>query len=293
MTITTNAIRAVGAALASTIGLFGAGCTDTPTTAPPSPPRLDDAAMACVPASAEYRLIAVDPAVHRAGVLDVDGDGIADDALGLAHDAIATIDPAFAVAPRFGERLATDIAWLVAVDRCGDDVRVTIDRGFTLDGGVARVERNRPRAVGAPVDGAGTFVARDGSAELPLVALADPLARAGSGWTAVDGVVVRAVATTDALTGVFAGAIDADLARARLAAPIAAFLDAQPAGDVLRAGADADHDGVVTADEIAASTTFRALVTGDVIVRAPDGSPRGDGAPRVSVAFAFTAVRVR
>jgi hypothetical protein len=278
----------IGAAVTG-IALVSAACTDT--AANTGTTRLDDAAMTCAPPAVEYRLTSVDPSVRAARTLDLDSNGTLDDALGAAYDTLAVIEPSFAMSPRFDARLAADVPWLVAVDRCGEDVRFTIARGFSLDGAPPQVERNLPRAVGAP--DAGAIVARDGEAEVPLVALADPLGTSGIGWIRADGVVVSAVVTDDAIEGVFVAALDVTDARAQLAPPLAAFLDALPPADPLRTAAVAADAGSVTAAAVADSALFRELVTGDVTVRAPDGTPRGDGTQRVSIAFAFHGVRAR
>jgi hypothetical protein len=278
-------------ALVTGIGLCCVSCTDAAVNAGSA--RLDDVAMACTPTPREYRLTAVDPSSRVAKQLDLDGDGTLDDRLGMAHDALVASEPAFAVAPRFTARLANDVVWLVAVDRCGDDVRFTIARGFTLDSGPWLAERGEARAVGAPLgDAAGTIEARDGRIEVPLVALADPGGTLGPGWTAADGAIVRAVVNDDSIAGIFVAAIDTDVARAELAPPIATFFASLPVDDPVRGAATA-RDGTITADAIAASELFQELVVGDVVVRAPDGTPRGDGAKRASIAFAFSGTRVR
>ena len=253
------------------------GCAVSPDT------RLDDQPMSCTPVAAIYRLTSVDPSVRVANRLDLDGDGHPDDQLGLAHDAVVGFEPAFAVAPRIGARLATDTPWLVAVDRCGDEARVTIDQGVALSAADVELPQVLPRAVGT-VDH-GVLAARDGVARLPLITLADALGTSRApGWAKADGLVVRATIDDAAIDGVFAAAVDPATARTELAAPIAAFLAAQGPDDLLRRGADADGDGTVTAAEVAATSTFRDVIVGDVVVR---------GAPATSIAFAFRAVRLR
>lgn len=259
--------------------------------------RLDDQPMTCSPETRLYRLVSIDPSARVANRLDIDGNGRKDDELGRAHDAVTSIDPGFAVEPRFGARLASDVPWLIAIDRCGDEARVSIDRGVQIGEGSDGlwISGQGPRAVGTLHDG--MLLARDGTAQVPLTALGDALGTLGTpGWTAADGVVVRATVVEtgyfEMIDGVFAMAIETDLAREQLAPPIAAFLTAQPADDWLRSGADSDRDGVVTAAELEASTTFRALIQDDVEVLAPDGTARRT-APHSSLAVAFTAVRIR
>lgn len=273
------------------IGLLSAGCSDTPDTK-----RLDDAPMACTAETRVYQLTSVDPSLRVAHTLDLDDDGRQDDALGQAHDMIAGVDPQFAVAPRFATRLASDLPWLVAVDRCGDEVRVTIDQGMVVPGDpTPLMPEVLPRAVGTLRDSA--LEATDGQARVPLAALADAShALSAPRWILGDAAVVRAtlVEGTDSetLDGVFGVAIDQETARGELAPPIAAFLTAQPAGDLLKGGADGDGDGTVTAAEVTRTQPFADATAGDVSPLAPDGTPRF-AAPAVSLALRFHAVRIR
>ncbi len=266
--------------IVSGIGLVLAGCTDAP------PERLDDVPMSCTPETHDYRLTAIDPSVDAADKLDLDGNGKPDDALGHGHDLIAAVDPAFAVAPRFAARLASDVPWVMSIDRCGDQARVTIDQGATVGDGTTEmfVPKLLPRAVGTVSDGA--LAARDGSARVPLAALADALDRShDAGWLEGDGMQITATLNADgSLDGVFAIGLRTDAARAELAPPLAAFLSAQAPDDALRTGADADHDGTVTAAEVAATEMFRDIVADDVTIH---------GAGAASIAFAFHATRLR
>lgn len=292
------------------IGLTS-GCSDTPDAQ-----RLDDAPLACkAPERAVYRITSVDPSLRRAHVIDLDGDGVPDDALGRAHDMIAGADPSFAVAPRFGARLAPDgdVTWLVAVDRCGSDVRVTVDEGLLLSrSGEPLAPEMLPRAVGTLRDS--VLEARDGQAHVPLGALAD-VAGVVAGddparWIIGEGLTVRATAVShdgaggsdggsggstggsngsdglpDELDGVFAVGFDRATAQRELASPIASFLTAQPADDWLKAGADGNGDGIVTAQEVEATTPFADATAGDVTLeRLPE--------PAVSLALRFHAVRL-
>jgi hypothetical protein len=273
------------------IGLMSAGCTDTPDSK-----RLDDAPMACTPETHVYQLMSVDPAMSAAHVIDLDGDGTPDNALGEAHDMIAGVDPGFAVAPRFATRLAGDLPWLLAIDRCGADVRVTIDLGVPAGHGeLPQMPKVLPRAVGTLRDS--VLEADDGQARVPLSALADASrAIEAPRWVVGDGLVVRATllegASSETLDGVFGVAIDADTARAELAPPLAAFLTAQPADDVLKVGADGNGDGLITDAEVDGTQPFENATAGDVTPVAPDGTPRFATAA-VSLALRFHAVRIR
>lgn len=272
------------------IGLMS-GCSDTPDTS-----RLDDAPLACkVPERTVYRITSVDPSLRQAHVIDLDGDGVADDALGRAHDMIAGADPSFAVAPRFGARLAPDgdVTWLVAVDRCGSDARVTVDEGLLISrSGEPLAPEVLPRAVGTLRDS--VLEARDGQAHVPLAALADVEGNIRGAdparWITGEALTVKATFVShegapDELDGVFAVAIDRATAQRELAPPIAAFLTAQPADDWLKAGADGNADGIVTAQEVVATTPFSDATAGDVVVDRMSE-------PAVSLALRFHAVRL-
>jgi hypothetical protein len=273
------------------IGLMSAGCTDTPDNQ-----RLDDTPMACTAETRVYQLTTVDPSRSDVHQIDLDGDGVPDNALGAAHDEISGVDPKFAVAPRFASRLASDVPWLVAIDRCGDDVRVTIDEGMQVPGGsVPTMPELLPRAVGTLNNG--VLEARDGQAHVPLAAMADASrALAAPRWILGDGVVIRATllegADTETLDGVFGVALPADAARGELEPPLAAFLTAQPADDLLKLGADGNGDGVITEAELGGTQPFQNATAGDVTPVAPDGTPRFD-TPAVSIALRFHAVRIR
>ncbi len=75
---------------------------------------------------------------------------------------------------------------------------------------------------------------------------------------------IRATLDCDDLTGVFAMALPTEMVRADLAAPIAAFLTAQPATLEVRAATDTDHDGVITAAEVAATSTYGAMTQSEM-----------------------------
>ncbi|MBV8757940.1 MAG: hypothetical protein JO257_11710 [Deltaproteobacteria bacterium] len=263
-----------------------AGCADTSDTNA----RLDDTPLACRPERTVYRIASVDPSLKLAHVIDLDGDGQPDDALGRAHDVIAGAEPSFAVAPRFSARLADDLPWLIATDRCGDEVRVTIDEGMVLPGdSEPRMPELLPRAVGTLRDS--VLEARDGQTHVPLGALADVAGTEPARWVTGEALTVRATvlaATSERpaeLDGVFAFALDPSVAQGELAPPIATFLTAQPATDWLKAGADGNHDGIVSEQEVAATTPFADATAGDVTV------PRLAG-PGVSLALRFHAVRL-
>jgi len=255
------------------IGLVVAGCGDNV-----EPDRLDDLPLPCPAEVATYQIHHADPATAVAQKIDLDGDTYPDDGLGRAHDFLAAFAPEFAVPERFDERLQHDLAWLITTARCGDDIRVTVDTA--LDPASAA----GPRAVGHVT--ADHLEASDGTGRLPLRALADAAnASPDPGWRLGDALTIRATLTADGIEGVFALALPTETVRADLAAPIADFLTAQPADNGLRIATDNDHDGTVTAAEVAATSAYQGITSSDLTIVI-------DEQPQTSVAFRFTAKRI-
>ena len=256
------------------IGLFTVGCGDNL-----APDRLDDEPLPCGPLTTTFKLDHVNPSAVVAQSIDLDGDHRPDDALGRANDLIAAFAPEFAVSERFGSRLATDVAWSVTVDQCEGNVRVTIGPDGT---GLAHL----PRAAGR-ISAEGELDATDGQAQLPLLALADATNTiTDPGWRVGDAVTMHATLAGDTLTGVFAMALPTRAVKVDLAAPIAAFLTAQPPTEAMRVITDADHDNNVTAAEVAATATYQGMTQSDLTLVLDDQ-------PQTSIAFQFSATAVR
>ncbi len=254
------------------IGLVVTGCADDPAG------RRDDNPLPCIPEAQIYEIQHVDPSAYTAQIIDLDGDKHPDDSLGRAHDLITAFAPAFDVADRFDARLATDVKWRIVTEQCEHDVRVTVDAPEIY-------ARQAPRAAGGITDD-GVIEASDGVGQLPLIALADAAnASSDPGWRTGDAMTVRATVHGDTLEGVFAFALPTDTVRADLAAPLAAFLTAQPVDQALRVVTDSDHDGIVTAAEIAATTTYKAMTQSDLTLVI-------DAQPQTSISFRFVAKRI-
>lgn len=274
--MTRNAMTCLGPVcwIVTGIGLLAAGCGDSGT-----PERLDDQPFGCTPAETTYALDRADISAVVAQEIDLDGDGRPDDALGRAHDLVAGFAPAFDMTERFRARLATDVAWSFQIAECQGEVRVTF----------APTDTALPHhaAVGT-ISPSGEMFAEDGTGRVPLLALADATGTAGddAGWRGGDLLTIRAVKHGDEIDGVFALALPTRIVQAELAAPIAAFLMTQPADETMRATADANRDGVVTADEVAATTTYRGMTQADLDLTI-------DGEPQTSIAFAFHATAMR
>lgn len=252
------------------IGLLAAGCTDS------SAGRADAPLPCGTPVTRTFAIDHANPSAAVAQDIDLDGDDKPDDALGRANDLVAGFAPTFSIADRFAARLNTDIAWELQLDQCGDDTRVTI--GPRPDGtGLPHLARAQGRFE------AGTLTAADGQARLPLIALADAQRTiADPGWVVGDAVAMHLTLDGGTASGVFAMALPTETVRADLAAPIAAFLTAQAADQPMRVVADANHDGVVSADEVTATNTFQGMTDSDLEMEI-------DGAPQTSIAFRFTA----
>jgi hypothetical protein len=256
------------------IGLVAAGCGDNL-----APDRLDEVPLPCSPVTTTFALDHADPSAVVAQELDLDGDHRPDDALGRAHDLITAFAPDFEASGRFGGRLATDVAWSLTLDRCDDEVRI----------GLAPTDTALPRLARAAgtITADGQLTAEDGQARVPVLALADATGTLGDpGWRTGDALTIRATLDGDSLSGVFALALPTAMVRAELAAPIATFLTAQPATQEMRVVADADHDGVVTAAEVAATPTYQNMTQSDLELLI-------DEAPQTSIAFRFHATARR
>lgn len=266
-------VQNLRAALWSTLlgfGLLATGCGDD------LPARTGDEPLPCEAVTTTYGIDHADLSAVVAQEIDLDGDHRPDDALGRAHDLLTAFAPDFDVSGRFGDRLATDIAWNIRVDQCNGHVRV----------GIGPTDTGLPHAAGA-VLGNGELTAEDGQAQLPLLALADASGTTSDpGWRVGDAVTIKATLAGDSLDGVFAMAVPTAMVRAELAAPITAFLDAQPVDNALRAATDLDHDGVVTAAEVTATSTYDAMTQSDLELTI-------DGEPQTSIAFRFHATALR
>lgn len=256
------------------IGLLAAGCTDEALD------RKDDVPMGCVPVETTFALERADISAAVAQEIDLDGNGKPDDALGQAHDLVAGFAPAFDMTERFRARLATDVAWSLTIAECDGGVRVTFPRP---DNALPHFHS----AVGT-ITASGHLFADDGNGRVPLLALADATGTTGDdpGWRTGDALTFQAVRTGDELDGVFALALPTRVVKADLAAPIARFLDSQPADETMRAMADANRDGVVTAEEVAATTTYQGMTQADLALTI-------DGEPQTSIAFRFHATAMR
>ena len=257
------------------IGLLAAGCTDDAT-----PARLDEQPFNCNASSATFQLDRADVSAGVAQTIDLDGNGKPDDALGRAHDLVTGLAPNFDAKARFRDRLASDVGWSLKVSQCGNgDVRVTFD---------PRDNAHPFHSAVGTIDSSGHFTAEDGNASVPLLALADATGAAGDdpGWRTGDALTINAVRTGDELEGVFAFALPTKIVKTDLAAPIAAFLSSQPADDTMRSTADRNRDGVVTADEVAATTTYQGMTEADLDMTI-------DGEPQTSIAFRFHATAMR
>ncbi len=256
------------------IGLLAAGCGDNL-----APDRLDDVSLPCPDEQMTFKLDRADVSAVVAQEIDLDGNDRPDNALGRAHDLVAALAPGFNTTDRFRGRLATDVAWTITLDRCKEDVRVTI---APTDTGLPHY----PRAAGI-VSPDGVLFAEDGTGQVPLLALADATGtNTNAGWRTGDALTIRAKLDGDTLSGVFAMALPTATVKADLAAPIAEFLTTEPADNAMRIVADANKDDVVTAEEVAATTTYGGMTQSDLSLVI-------DGEPQTSIAFRFHATARR
>ncbi len=261
--------------LVAGIGLAAAGCTDEESHS-----RLDDIPLPCTPEVTSYRLSHVDPSAAQAQSIDLDGDHHGDDGLGHAHDLLTTFVPEFSVSERFDRYLKNNLVWAITTATCGNDIRVSVD---TIPD-VKPSDYEGPRSAGFVTGG--VIDVRDGTGRIPLGSLATATEdSADPGWTVGDALTMRATITGDTIEGVFAMALPNATVRAELAAPIARLLTAQRADNSLRIATDNDHDGTVTAAEVAATTTYQGITSSDITLQV-------DGQPQTSIAFRFVGKRI-
>jgi hypothetical protein len=183
--------------------------------------------------------------------LDLDGDGQIDNVLAALLEAVHTGDPTIDVQAAANARLAGELTWFVGVRACSDGARYEL--GDSGGGDVAPMT--------AFVDPTGTYA---------------PVA-----WTRIGDLHTKLTIDGDRLDGVVGFTVPGT-ARHTLVEPYAAYLTAELAAGTspFAAELDADHDGVVTADEIIDSKLGSVLLSADL---------SGD---RLSVGMGVHATRV-
>jgi hypothetical protein len=223
-------MRAAGVLVAS---LAVGACMDAPPSSPPQTSCGDPTYYRIDQVELPYRAGSVTPLG-----LDLDGDGQVDNALGSGLSTIHSGNPELgSLDAKANARLTADVTWLVAVSACAD--------------GTQHVELGQ--------SGGGDAV--------PISVLVDPIGDyAPVAWARID---LRAehLAITDASVGGVVGFIlpMPDAAHA-MAGPFAAYLTTELTAGTspLAAELDADHDGVVSADELVASDFGKTILAPDL-----------------------------
>lgn len=192
---------------------------------------------------------------ERYGV-DQDGDGTDDNHAGNIIHLLVRLYPDLAesLAPRVSARLAGDVAWEIEIEHCDGEARVIV-RGDGEPGAV-------PAAGG--FDGS-VLEAADGLGRAPLGMIADLADTGTNAWhptvqTRID-LTIDGDRASGRIAGLFARGYLPTIAEACLPY-FQGLLDA--GGDGWYADADANRDGVLTADELQAGTYLVTLLHPDV-----------------------------
>jgi hypothetical protein len=222
--------------------LLAAGaCTD-------SPPATGDASGAITCGAPTYfRIDRVDLPEHfgdgaQMGV-DLDGDGTVDNAVGDVLAGLVAANPEIApMGAKLSARVTGDVTWELAVSSCDD--------------GTQHIELGNS----------------GGEDTVPLSLLGDPSgAYAPVAWGRVAHLVADVGIADGTADGVIGFGIPVPDAGPALVAPFAAYLTRELAAGTspYAAEVDANHDGVVTADEVLATPLGATLLMPDLTI---DGS---------------------
>jgi hypothetical protein len=187
---------------------------------------------------------------------DLTGDGNVDNALGSVVESIQGDAPA-PMSALASARLTGDVTWEAAVASCDDGTRrVRIGNSGGLD-------------------------------TVPLTLFADPSgASAPVVWSRADGLVARISEADDVLEMVVAFGLPVPEDRAALVTPFAAYVTQQIAAGTApwyASDLDANHDGVITPEEVAANSYVQTLLEPDVTL---------DGASCLSAGMYVHGMRV-
>ena len=170
--------------------------------------------------------------------VDLDGDGTVDNAIGTLLGSIVSTNADIGVmSPKIDARLGSDVTWLVAVASC-DDGTQHVSLGDSGGGDAA-----------------------------PLSILVDPLGDyAPVAWVRADGLVAHVAIADQTIDGVVGFALPMPDAARALAAPTARYLSKELAAgsSPIAAKIDANHDGVVTPEELIASELGKILLVPDL-----------------------------
>jgi hypothetical protein len=249
--------------LGSLVGCVADDGFDTRTCSPPTEYRIDS-----------VRVPRNNAEAHSLG-LDLNGDKVVDNTLGLVAGTIVTLFPegSLDLAARAEAHLATDTDWRLAISECPDDHRLVAltDGPATIDGQLLGTSasgqiRASGRAAAVPLtslwDGDGSAGPQWLSSTAGVIELPDP--RGAETFTARLAVAIEGVAGAHAVVHAMTPFVDANL-------------------EDYRDDIDTNHDGTISEAELEASSLVQSLLAPDLTF---------DGVDSVSYGFEIHATRV-
>jgi hypothetical protein len=231
----------------------------------------------------------------NAAALDIDGDGTAENLLGNAIVSVTVIAPELEDTDpvRLDDRLASDLAWLIEIEQCDRDARVTVARGEVDDQGRVHVADDGQVAAGGSAV-AGSIDVELGIGVVPLGALVDFSDTGATGWHPMFPANLHIDLLDGAAEATIAGASGPGFFDV-IVEPFHAYAQAQV--EVWGPIFDDDNDGEITLAELRASGLVTGFVRADVDVGgdvlAPPDRPALDGvSDSMSFGFKIHAVDV-
>jgi hypothetical protein len=276
--------------------LAAAACADTPPDLAGAEPLACGDALETRAMRIDRVEIPVDQDAAASAAIDVDADGDLDNQLGSAFAAFLDLYPDLgpALPARIERRLGSDSIWVIEVEQCHGDARVTLGRG-ELDGERVRVlERGSLPAGGWSRDG--EIRVRDGVGLAPLAALTDVGDAGADAWNATFPTEIGLVLEDGEANGVIDGALSPGYYEL-IAATVLPFLESRVGDGTTAEIFDDNDDGAVTLDELEASGLFHTVLEPDLDVGVdaldpPDHPPLDGVAESLSFGLRFHAVDV-
>ena len=222
-----------------------------------------------------YRVTAIDMPESSDEVgrmaFDLDGDTTWDNTLGTAYWLLRQVYTSFEVETVAAERLRTDVGWVLTIIDRMPGASAGLSLAEVIDGAVEPPGLDAIEAADGDAFGRG-FILRGGEALLPMGTISDAAGAADPAWLLTDRVALTVDAWDDATATVTLGvALGAEEVRAIVYPNLATYFTSKlddPGANFARM-LDADDDGVVTPDEIAANSWidgyFRADLDGTAL----------------------------
>jgi hypothetical protein len=266
-----------------------AACSDEPTDLPGATPLECTGAIETRSLRIDQLAIPFDWSVAGA---DHDGDGDVDNQVANLFTALSLIDPALVgeTTPRIQRRVDDDTIWVVSIEQCDGEARVSLARGEVDGAGVRVLETGTLPAAGPSEDG--RIEARDGIALIPLGAMMDLADTGVAEWHATYPSLIRIELSAGEASGTIAGG----LAPGYHDVVARGFLPYAQAGldrddpDIVNL-VDPGVDGTLSIAELEASAAFETYLRADLDaggdVLDPPTIPALDGEPE-SYSFGVT-----